>query len=326
MRTRKHHPLLVAIVSIPLLATLSTPTAADPNSTADSTAITLSNAGEIVTQDNVTPTSSSDGYTVETSKSTVTMPRQTSGDITVDNKDSDSSDIRIALSGSSVTAAESSPVGGITYKDGDHSTTVLPKSDGSVQIATVIDSASSPSDYTYTFNGAEGSSFRMEDDGSVSLIGADGKWLGGVAAPWAKDANGNNLPTSYSIDGNKLTQHVSFDSTTAFPVVADPWWAGNLIDHTEWADDLWEWSPTLKVYPTLWGRLAHPALGDPAWWETLDETERSGHPNPDTGSMYNQFLCHWDFVRIRSPRKESWNLDTKLPDRGYLGFLWNGCN
>lgn len=184
MRTRKP-PLLVAIVSIPVLAALATPTAADP----DPTATTLSNAGEIVTQDNATPTSSSNGYTVETSNSTVTMPRQASGDITVDDKDSDSSDIRIALSGSSA-AAESSPVGGITYKDGDHSTTVLPKSDGSVQIATVIDSASSPSDYTYTFNGAEGSSFKMEDDGSVSLIGADGKWLGGIAAPGQRTPTG----------------------------------------------------------------------------------------------------------------------------------------
>lgn len=320
MRTRKP-PLLVAIVSIPVLAALATPTAADP----DAAATALSNAGEIVTQDNATPTSSSGGYTVETSNSTVTMPRQASGDITVDDKDSDSSDIRIALSGSSATAAESSPVGGIIYKDGDHSTTVLPKSDGSVQIATVIDSASSPSDYTYTFNGAEGSSFKMEDDGSVSLIGADGKWLGGIAAPWAKDANGKNVPTSYSIDGNKLTQHVSFDSTTAFPIVADPWWAGNLIDHTEWAD-LWEWSPTLMVYPTLWGRTAGIAFRAAAWQETLDETERNGHPNPNTSSMKNQFYCHWDAVRLWNPTKPSWNLDTKIPDRGLVGFLRNGCN
>jgi len=224
MRTRKP-PLLVAILSIPILAALATSTAADPNSTADNTATTLSNAGEIVTQDNVTPTASSDGYSVETSNSTVTMPNQASGDITVDDKDSDSSDIRIALPGSSTTAAEPSPVGGITYKDGDHSTTVLPKNDGSVQIATVIDSASSPSEYTYTIKGVEGSSFKMEDDGSVSLIGADGKRLGGIAAPWAKDANGENVPTSYSIDGSKLTQHISFDGSTTFPVVADPWWA-----------------------------------------------------------------------------------------------------
>ena len=64
----------------------------------------------------------------------------------------------------------------------------------------------------------------------------------------------------------------------------------------------------------------------PAWQETLDETERNGHPNPATSSMKNQFLCHWDFVHIRSPRKESRNLDTKIPDRGLVGFLQNGCN
>ena len=152
----------------------------------------------------------------------------------------------------------------------------------------------------------------MEDDGSVSLIGAGGKWLGGIATPWAKDANGKSVPTSYSIDGNKLTQHVSFDSTTAFPVVADPWWAGNLIDHTEWAD-LWEWSPTLKVYPTAWGRTAGIGFRYAAWQETLDETERNGHPNPDTSSMKNQFYCHWDAVRLRSPRKRVGILIPKFP-------------
>ena len=52
-----------------------------------------------------------------------------------------------------------------------------------------------------------------------------------IAAPWAKDANGKNIPTSYEISGTMLTQkvdHAQGDDVT-YPVVADPdvhweWW------------------------------------------------------------------------------------------------------
>ena len=62
------------------------------------------------------------------------------------------------------------------------------------------------------------------------------------------------------------------------------------------------------------------------WQETLDKTEREGHPDPDTSSMRNQFYCHWDWVRAAQFDKSSWNLDTGLPDKGYFGFLDSGCN
>ncbi|MEJ9209242.1 hypothetical protein [Paenibacillus larvae] len=41
---------------------------------------------------------------------------------------------------------------------------------------------------------------------------------------WAKDANGNDIPTHYEIRGNDLVQKVEFNENTAFPVVADPNW------------------------------------------------------------------------------------------------------
>jgi hypothetical protein len=34
--------------------------------------------------------------------------------------------------------------------------------------------------------------------------------LGGFATPWAEDANGNYVPTSYRIAGNALIQSVEF--------------------------------------------------------------------------------------------------------------------
>lgn len=45
-----------------------------------------------------------------------------------------------------------------------------------------------------------------------------------VAPPWAVDANGVEHETSYVLDGTTLTQVITTDDTTAFPVVADPAW------------------------------------------------------------------------------------------------------
>jgi hypothetical protein len=50
-----------------------------------------------------------------------------------------------------------------------------------------------------------------------------------IEAPWAVDAKGARLPTSYTIQGEHLTQHVDTAGAT-FPVIADPsikrerWW------------------------------------------------------------------------------------------------------
>lgn len=49
-----------------------------------------------------------------------------------------------------------------------------------------------------------------------------------IDTPWAVDANGNQVPTHYDINGSTLTQVIEPDSNTAFPVTADPsvkWWA-----------------------------------------------------------------------------------------------------
>lgn len=50
-----------------------------------------------------------------------------------------------------------------------------------------------------------------------------------IEQPWAFDATGQAIPTSYELNGNVLTQTVHTTSDTAYPVIADPswwWWAG----------------------------------------------------------------------------------------------------
>jgi hypothetical protein len=51
--------------------------------------------------------------------------------------------------------------------------------------------------------------------------GAHTLHLGRIDAPWAFDANGKSLVTSYELRGNRLIQHVETTNAT-FPIVADP--------------------------------------------------------------------------------------------------------
>lgn len=72
-------------------------------------------------------------------------------------------------------------------------------------------------------------------EGSLVIVKSDdegGAILGRVEAPWAVDARGTALPTSYTVKGSTLVQNVDTKGAT-YPVVADPqlsagwsWWVG----------------------------------------------------------------------------------------------------
>lgn len=69
-----------------------------------------------------------------------------------------------------------------------------------------------------------GAEAEVQEDGTVALTEDLGEGLmrkSAVAKPWAKDANGESLATSYSIRGGKLVQSVDVRGAE-FPVIADP--------------------------------------------------------------------------------------------------------
>lgn len=62
--------------------------------------------------------------------------------------------------------------------------------------------------------------------------------LGTLDAPWAIDATGASVHTWYELRQSTIVQHISPNSSTQFPVVADPFWitflgiiGGNLTRH-----------------------------------------------------------------------------------------------
>ncbi|MGG7464985.1 MULTISPECIES: hypothetical protein [unclassified Plantibacter] len=82
--------------------------------------------------------------------------------------------------------------------------------------------ATAPSEFRYAIRiGDTDASLELAEDDSVHVLGPDGTMANIVLPPWAVDANGHSVPTSYSVEGNVLVQHVNH-AGAAYPVVADP--------------------------------------------------------------------------------------------------------
>lgn len=106
-----------------------------------------------------------------------------------------------------------------------------------------VDSAAAAHEYRFPLSLPAGASATVESDGSVGIRSVNGDLVGGYATPWAYDASNQPVATSFSLDGDTLVQTVSFDETTAFPVIADP-------------TDLWGWADCIaKVVAEVAGNV-----------------------------------------------------------------------
>jgi hypothetical protein len=97
--------------------------------------------------------------------------------------------------------------------------TVVQDHAGATQILKVIDSASAPTQYAFHFDLADGMRLLAGTQGVI--IESHGDVVGYIDAPWAVDATGASVPTSYQVRGDTLIQTVAHKGA-AYPVVADP--------------------------------------------------------------------------------------------------------
>lgn len=100
---------------------------------------------------------------------------------------------------------------------------------GEVSTIVTIPDSSSPSRYDFDLGLPHGYIAELQEGGSVTVNNDNGIPIGSFAAPWARDANGNPVGTSYSLEGDTLVQHVEFTDDTAFPVTADPSWTWGIV-------------------------------------------------------------------------------------------------
>jgi Protein of unknown function (DUF2599) len=199
--------------------------------------------------------------------------------------------------------------------------------DHGTRIQTVIDSSNSPTEYAYEFSLPAGSKITAGKGGGAVIFDANGTFLGGLAAPWAKDRTGKNIPTRYSIRGNRVVQIVDHRQAGAqYPVTADPWLWKDLISSASWAYDSPNRSWTLKVSPTGWARslgggLSSYSVGSAGWNELYSKYKSRGL-TVDLGAMRDQFICHEQFAWLKS----TWNLDEWRPDVSFSATVGAFCN
>ncbi len=108
-------------------------------------------------------------------------------------------------------------VGKAEYAGQTLETYLQDRSDGFSVIAVLQEGQSSA-----TFDGLVKPGQRLEPNGSGGLAILEGDaMVGAIDAPWARDAAGKELRTSYRIDGSAIVQDVDVKGA-AFPIIADP--------------------------------------------------------------------------------------------------------
>lgn len=108
----------------------------------------------------------------------------------------------------------------VTPQDSEASTSLV-REDG-VQVLTELTEGDSQASFDVVL--PDGAALEVNEEGGYDIaLTAEGSRLdlGQVEAPWAVDAEGKQLETSYELVDGTLVQHVD-TSDAAFPVVADP--------------------------------------------------------------------------------------------------------
>lgn len=155
----------------------------------------------------------------------VSVPEDASDGVTASSGGADLT-IGLPFADQATGATDSQKAGVVVYDNNNGSSTVpVVHEDGRVQISTVIENADAPGRYDYPITVPDGQSLQIAPDGSAFVGSNDGSTAtisAVIAKPWARDGEGNTIPTHYEVEGSTLTQVVDFTESTVFPVVADP--------------------------------------------------------------------------------------------------------
>jgi hypothetical protein len=212
------------------------------------------------------------------------LPGDASGDVLLKDPD-----IRLRLANR---AAPAQIVGGklIYANAAEDSDLVLASTPTGVQVYWQARSIESPTSFDLEFSLPDGDS--LEPDGTGAKIVRGDELLYEIAPPHASDAQGADVPSSYSINGNTLTAELDHRSGSyAYPVVLDPtvdnyWTTTANPNGGGWHDNAdialpggWAWGQTVPGFGAQagsrdWGRglytwsspnTSFPSLSY-AWW------------------------------------------------------------
>jgi hypothetical protein len=249
------------------------------------------------------------------------IPADASGQVVL-SADRSTRKIGLSFAGLASGAGALASDGTVVYRSGRQSSVGVQAFAGAVRVAAVLQSPDAGNSMTYALDLPKGAHLQTRDDGALSILASDGSLLGGIASPWARDAKGHAVATSYSVTGSKLLQTVEPTAGTAYPIVADPYFFIDLIDHATWYyHSGYGW--TFQVSPTTWGRVNSGAYAIGAFaWDELYTKYRDRGLNTNLNGMRDQLICHWQFAFYKS----TYNLDEWRPDVGYPQTVNSSCN
>ncbi len=191
--------------------------------------------------------------------------------------------------------------------------------EGGIRQVVNIKNSEAPKTYDFPLEFPRGYSVKINSQGGVDVINNTGQIESGILPPWAKDTEGKDIKTWFSLKGQTLTQHI--DTTNAvYPILADPTLC------SQYANSVWnEWRggwDTIRVSPSGCGR-AFSRDGLSASF--LEIHNKSGRRL--SGSKYNsafwQWKCHTEWAQIFPG---TWDLEIARPDIGYWGTVRSKCN
>ncbi len=170
---------------------------------------------------------SDEGFISSIAGDVVTIPEDPAAGIELDL--GAAGEIGLGLPGGS-SAQDAVPVDGgtVSYDHANPDVTLAAEAPlaGGVRALIVIDGDLAPTEYVFPLELPDGASLEPSDGGSVDIVDEAGSTIAFVAPPWAVDANGRPLTTSFEVRGDTLVQHVDHRGA-AYPVVADPWVQGD---------------------------------------------------------------------------------------------------
>lgn len=211
----------------------------------------------------------------------------------------------------------------VSYDAGPIDIAVVPQSEGSVQIFSIHNDASTPR-VDYPLNLPTDTSVQVNEDGSVGGY-RNGELLFFVGAPFANDSLGAQVPTHYEYSHGVLTQVLELTSSDiVFPVVADPWMGKALYTNV----NVTTYSSS-SAHPGAWKVNATPTSaganyrGRDTWNAHRDEIKSKINTNRWKATLEGQLWCHIAGYPASLPE---YNLESWRANWGYAEQTPWGCN
>lgn len=167
---------------------------------------------------------------------TVTAPDKANGAIHA--ADDNGSSFGLTLPGAHDVNGVKAGAGTVIYPNAAAATdiAVQPTKDGGARTLVTLKDDKASATHRFRLNLPQGADITEDGQGGFEITreGREGVHLpvATIDAPWAKDANGDAVHTSYKLDGNDIVQTVETNDKTAFPVVADPKFTWGIVTGT----------------------------------------------------------------------------------------------